>query len=319
MDTAKRLTYNEPWILQRADPYVYRHTDGTYYFTASVPAYDGIVLRKSSSLSALPDAIETEVWHCHASGPMSKHIWAPELHYLDGTWYIYYAGGDIDDIWAIRPYVLECKDEDPITGTWKELGKMQRADDDEFSFEAFSLDGTVFENKGRRYYVWAEKVGVGKQISNLYIAEMEKPWKLKTVQVMLTTPDYDWERVGFWVNEGPAVIKRGGRIFLTYSASETGKSYCMGMLTASEDSDLLDPKSWTKERYPVLASDEKLGIYGPGHNSFTVDENGNDICVYHARNEEEIEGDPLYNPNRHARLMPVRWAEYVRPVFSYEN
>lgn len=319
MDTAKRLTYNEPWILQRADPYVYRHTDGTYYFTASVPAYDGIVLRKSSSLSALPDAIETEVWHCHASGPMSKHIWAPELHYLDGAWYIYYAGGDIDDIWAIRPYVLECKDEDPITGTWKELGKMQRADDDEFSFEAFSLDATVFENKGRRYYVWAEKVGVGKQISNLYIAEMEKPWKLKTVQVMLTTPDYDWERVGFWVNEGPAVIKRGGRIFLTYSASETGKPYCMGMLTASEDSDLLDPKSWTKERYPVLASDEKLGIYGPGHNSFTVDENGNDICVYHARNEEEIEGDPLYNPNRHARLMPVRWDENGRPVFSYEN
>ena len=39
------LLYNKPWILQRADPYVYRHTDGTYYFTASVPAYDGIVLR----------------------------------------------------------------------------------------------------------------------------------------------------------------------------------------------------------------------------------------------------------------------------------
>ena len=37
------LLYNKPWILQRADPYVYRHTDGTYYFTASVPAYDGIV------------------------------------------------------------------------------------------------------------------------------------------------------------------------------------------------------------------------------------------------------------------------------------
>ncbi len=28
--------YNEPFILQRADPYVYKHNDGTYYFTASV-------------------------------------------------------------------------------------------------------------------------------------------------------------------------------------------------------------------------------------------------------------------------------------------
>ncbi len=318
MSQEKTLKFNEPWILQRADPYVYRHTDGTYYFTASVPAYDGIVLRRADSLAELSDAPETEIWHKHDEGIMSIHIWAPELHYLDGAWYIYFAGGDKDNIWEIRPYVLQCLDEDPITGTWKELGKIQRADDDEFSFEAFSLDATVFENKGERYYVWAEKVGVGRQISNLYIARMETPWKLATVQVMLTTPDYDWERVGFWVNEGPAVIKHGGKIFLTYSASETGKPYCMGMLTADENSDLLDPKSWTKERYPVLASDDSKKIYGPGHNSFTVDGEGRDICVFHARGEETIEGDPLYNPNRHAMLMPVKWDENGRPVFSFD-
>ena len=62
------------------------------------------------------------------------------------------------------------------------------------------LDATVFENKGKHYYVWAEKVGVGKQISNLYIGEMETPYKLKTVQVLLTSPDYDWERVGLRMN-----------------------------------------------------------------------------------------------------------------------
>ena len=314
----KELIYNKPWILQRADPYIYRHTDGTYYFTASVPAYDGIVLRKASHLADLPEAKEAEIWHCHESGPMSQHIWAPELHYLDGHWYIYFAGSRKDDIWALRPYVLECDDADPITGTWKELGKMERADEDEFSFEAFSLDATVFENHGKRYYVWAEKVGVGKQISNLYIAEMKNPHKLATVQVLLTTPDYDWERIGFWVNEGPAVIHHDGKIFLTYSASETGAAYCMGMLTADEESDLLDPKSWVKERYPVLKTDASRGIYGPGHNTFTVDEEGNDLCVYHARQEEKIEGDPLYNPNRHAQLMKLKWNENGRPVFSYE-
>ncbi len=319
MSLNNELEFCSPWIFQRADPYVYRHTDGTYYFTASVPEYDRIVLRKAKSLAELPDAPETEVWHKHESGPMSIHIWAPELHYLDGAWYIYYAGGDKDDIWKIRPYVLECRDEDPITGTWKELGKMQRADDDEFSFEAFSLDATVFESCGVRYYVWAEKVGVGRQISNLYIGRMEKPWKLATVQVMLTTPDYDWERVGYWVNEGPAVIKHDGRIFLTYSASETGKAYCMGMLSAREGDDLLDPKSWVKERFPVLKSDESRRIFGPGHNSFTVDEEGRDICVFHARGEEIIEGDPLYNPNRHAMLMPVKWDAEGRPVFSFEQ
>lgn len=313
-----KLNYNEPWILQRADPYIYRHTDGTYYFTASIPTYDGIVLRKANTLKGLQEAKEYEVWHKHESGIMSCHIWAPELHYLDGKWYLYYAGGDKEDIWAIRPYVLECADEDPITGNWIEKGKMKCAPEDEFSFRAFSLDATVFENQGKRYYVWAEKVSVGRQISNLYIAEMKSPYELKTVQVLLTTPDYDWERIGFFVNEGPAVIKRNGKLYLTYSASETGIYYCMGMLTADENADLLDPRSWKKERYPVLQTDAKRKIYGPGHNCFTVDEDGNDICVYHARTEAEIVGDPLYNPNRHAMLMKVRWNENG-PVFSYEE
>lgn len=311
-----QLKYNEPWILQRADPFICRH-NGKYYFTASVPAYDRIILRSADTLAGIADAEEVTIWEKHASGIMSAHIWAPELHYLDGKWYIYFAGGEKENIWKIRPYVLECADENPVTGTWKELGMMQCADEDEFSFRGFSLDATIFENQGKQYYVWAEKVGVGRQISNLYIAEMETPNKLKTVQVLLTTPDYDWERVGFWVNEGPAVIKRNGKIFLTYSASETGAPYCMGMLTANEDSDLLDPLSWKKERYPVLQSDASLEIYGPGHNSFTVDEEGNDILVYHARKESVIEGDPLYNPNRHTMLMKIKWEE-ERPVFRYQ-
>ena len=194
---------------------------------------------------------------------------------------------------------------------------MKRADEDEFSFEAFSLDATIFENKGEYYYVWAEKVGVGKQISNLYIARMEAADKLATVQVLLTTPDYDWERVDFWVNEGPAVVKKNGHIYLTYSASGTGACYCMGMMSTTEDADILDPKSWVKERYPVLCTDVEKGIYGPGHNSFTKDAEGNDICVFHARTYEEIVGDPLYDPNRHAMLMKLGWDENDRPVFAF--
>ena len=314
----KTVKYNEPWILQRADPYVYKHIDGTYYFTASVPAYDTVVLRSSKTLAGLAEAEEKVLWRKHESGPMSKHIWAPEIHYLFGKWYIYFAGGEMDDEWEIRPYVLECQGDDPMQDEWIEKGKMVRAEGDEFSFEAFSLDATVFENKGRWYYIWAEKVGVGKQISNLYIAEMENGYTLKTIQVLLTTPDYDWERHGFWVNEGPGIIKHNGKIFMTYSASETGIQYCVGMLTADEDADLLDPRSWTKERYPVLATNEEKGIYGPGHNSFTKDEEGNDIIVYHARTEAEIVGNPLYNPNRHAMLMKIKWSEDGRPVFDYE-
>ena len=310
-----QIEYNKPWILQRADPYIYKHEDGTYYFTASVPEYDHIMLRKSGTLAGLQTAEEKIIWRKHEKGEMSCHVWAPELHYLFGKWYLYFAAGDIDDIWQIRPYVLECTGEDPTSDEWIELGMMQCAKEDEFSFGAFSLDATIFENSGKYYCVWAEKVSVGKQISNLYIAELESANKLRTVQVLLTSPDYDWERVGFWVNEGPAVMKRNGKIFLTYSASETGIHYCMGMMSVEEECDLLDPLNWKKERYPVLQTSVEHGVFGPGHNSFTVDEDGNDICVYHARTEEQILGNPLYNPNRHAMLMKVDWNKEGMPVF----
>lgn len=310
---------NKPFIEQRADPYVCRHTDGSYYFTASVPDYDRIVLRRANTLRGLQDAEEITVWKRHKRGKMSEHIWAPELHYLDGRWFLYFAAGRRKHIWKIRPYVLECLGQDPLHDRWVERGKIRRSNDDIYSFKAFSLDATVFEHRGEKYFVWAEKVSVGIQISNIYIARMESPVKLATAQVMLTTPDYDWERQDIWVNEAPAVIKKNGRIFLTYSASATGECYCMGMLSIGEDEDLLDPRAWKKERYPVLKSDASLGIYGPGHNSFTTLEDGTDVCVYHGRPYAKINGDPLYDPNRHARLMRVEWDEKGYPVFDYRN
>ena len=57
----------------------------SYYFTASVPAYDGIVLRRAGTLAELSGAEEVMVWKKHESGPMSYHIWAPEIHYLFGN------------------------------------------------------------------------------------------------------------------------------------------------------------------------------------------------------------------------------------------
>ncbi|MBQ3790744.1 MAG: family 43 glycosylhydrolase [Lachnospiraceae bacterium] len=311
--------YHQAFIEQRADPYILRHTDGRYYFTASVPAYDRIVLRTAEDLFSLKDAEEVTIWTKHESGDMSLHIWAPELHYIDGRWYLYFAASRTDDIWRLRPYILACEGQDPIRDPWKECGKIRRSDDDIYSFEAFSLDATTFTAGDARYYVWAEKVSVGIQISNLYIARMESPTKLATAQVLLTTPDYDWERVKIWVNEGPAVLKHDGRIYLTYSASATGAEYCMGMLSIDETDDLLDPRRWKKERYPVLCSDPERGIYGPGHNSFTSLPDGRDVCVFHARNYAEIEGDPLYDPNRHTMLMEILWDPDGRPVFDYEN
>lgn len=311
----KRTVYNEPFISQRADPYVCRVGEW-YYFTASVPEYDRIVLRQSRTLNGLKDAVEVTIWKKHERGIMSCHIWAPELQVINNQYYIYFAAGEVEDIWKIRPYVLKCEGADPVRDKWTELGQMQGMEG--FSFQDFSLDMTIFEHIGERYCVWAEKVNIGKKISNLYIAKLEEPNKLGSSQILLSSPDYDWERHGFWVNEGPAAIFHEDKLYLTYSASETGICYCVGMLSIPVAGDLLDPRQWKKERYPVLCTDWEKGLLGPGHNSFVKDEEGKDIMFYHARQYDEIVGDPLYDPNRHTYRMGIHW-EDEGPVFDFLN
>ena len=166
----------------------------------------GLFLRAANDLGGLVHAEEKTLWVRHESGPQSIHIWAPEIHYLFGGWYIYYAAGDKDDIWNIRPYVLHCKGQNPMKDEWEELGMMQAADSDEFFVPCLfsGRDGVL--NTGENGIISGrKKTGVGRQISNLYIGKMAAANKLCTDQVLLTTPDYDWERVDFWVNEGPAI------------------------------------------------------------------------------------------------------------------
>ncbi|SUJ14844.1 Alpha-N-arabinofuranosidase 2 precursor [Shewanella morhuae] len=85
--------------------------------------------------------------------------------------------------------------------------------------DTFCLDATTFEHNGQLYYLWAQKAPDIQGNSNLYIAKMDTPDKISSTPVMLTKPEYPWEIKGFWVNEGPSVLKRHGKIFITYSAS----------------------------------------------------------------------------------------------------
>ena len=312
-------TYFSPLAPQRADPYLYQHTDGKYYFTATCPLYDRVEIRCADTVNGIASAPAREVWHKHAYGKMACHIWAPEIHYIMGQWVIYFAAGNVPGKWNIRPYALICKGSDPMKDEWVEAGMMQAADGDPYPFTNFSLDMTVFEHRGKWYAIWAQKFGTPeaeKDISNLYLAELETPTKLKTFHVLLSTPDYDGERDGgFWVNEGPAILKHDGTIYCTFSASATGACYCMGLLRASEDADLMDPRSWKKDRYPVLKTDASLKVFGPGHNCFVRGDEGEQLALVHFRNYEKIHGDPLDDHNRHAHVLKVTFKEDGSPEF----
>ena len=310
------MQYLSPLVPQRADPYLYKFNK-KYYFTATCPEYDHIELRCADTINGIATATPRTIWVRHNTGKMASHIWAPEIHYIMGKWVIYFAAGELPGIWEIRPDALICEGDDPMEDSWVEAGMMQAAEGDPYSFTDFSLDMTVFEHRGKWYTIWAQKVGTVNGISNLYIAELENPVKLRTVQVLLTTPDYDWERDGgFWVNEGPAVLKHHGKVYVTFSASATGACYCMGMLTADLNSDLLDPLSWRKSRWPVLQTDETLKVYGPGHNCFVRGDENEHLTLLHFRSYEKITGDPLNDHNRHAHVMKVTFDENDAPVFK---
>lgn len=308
-----------PLVLQRADPCVLRH-GGTYYFTASHPQYDRIVLRRAGRLEDLQRAAEIEIWHRHDDGPQSHLIWAPEIHRVDGAWYLYYAAAPNDEntqdgpsenaTFNHRMFVLENVSEDPFAGEWVERGQIDTG------WESFALDATSFELDGRQYLVWAQEDLQVRGHSNLYIAPMENPWTLAGPAVELTRPVLEWEIRGFRVNEGPAVLEHEGTLFLTYSASATGTDYAMGLLTASVGADVLDPASWTKSESPVFVSDPSVDRYGPGHNSFTTTPDGDVVLVYHARTYTEIDGDPLLDPNRHACAQVLPFDAEGKPVWS---
>lgn len=318
--------YPNPFITERADPYITKGSDGYYYFTASYPAYlnvdsgyDRIILRRSKTVLGLCEAEEKTIWFAHNEGIMSKHIWAPEIHEIKGKWYIFFAAGEKDNVWNIRPYMLLCEGNDPMNDSWKELGKVKASDGDNISFNSFSLDMTHFEHKGKHYLIWAEIIGD----SSLFMAEIdpEKPNELLCKPILLTKPEYDWEKVNHRVNEGASVLKTKDRIYVFFSASGTGAEYCMGMLYADADSDLMKEESWTKVTEPVLQTKDLPGEAGPGHNSFVTDEMGNLLLVYHSRPDSHLKGEcgtycneSLYDPCRHARIRFVRFDENGVPI-----
>jgi GH43 family beta-xylosidase len=310
-----------PIVLQRADPCVLRDGD-SYLFTGSHPLYDRIVLRHAHRLDDLQAAPEVTVWTRHAEGPQSHLIWAPELHRIGNAWYIYYAAAPDEETTADAPgaaptfnhriFVLENTSADPLDTTWTERGQVDTG------WDSFALDATSFvlEGTDQQFLVWAQQDLQVEGNSNLYIARMENPWTLATPAVELSRPEFAWEKEGFSVNEGPSVLQRDGHLFLSYSGAATGIEYAMGLLTASADSDLLDPASWTKSAEPVFTSAPADGQYGPGHNSFTTTEDGRAVLVYHARTYTEIVGDPLRDPNRHARAQILPFDENGVPQWG---
>lgn len=271
---APASTYRNPLLPSGADPWVVRR-DGFYYYLNTLG--DRIAIRKTLDLSQLARAEPVTVWRPPARGPNSTSIWAPELHVLDGRWFLYYTAADKahDDDDHRHVFVLENDGADPTQGRWIDRGMLET--------RHTGIDGTVFRHRGALYFVYSAYVG---DHSDLVIARMRDPWTLSTTQVDIARPTYAWEmQGGRRILEGPEFLAGpGDTVFLVYSASACwSDDYALGMLQASAGADLTDPASWRKSPEPVFAKSPAHGIYATGHNAFFKSPDGRqDWILYHA-------------------------------------
>jgi len=298
-------TFQNPLLPSGPDPWVIAN-DGYYYYTHTVG--NGVRLWKTKALSDLKNAPNKLVWTPPATGPNSKEIWAPEIHFLNGKWYIYYAADDGRNE-NHRLWVLENESADPLEGTWIDKGQITDPSN------KWAIDGSVGEINGQLYFVWSGWEGDTNVRQDIYIAKMKNPWTIDGNRVTLSRPTHDWETIGDPdVNEGPQFLQKNGRVFLTYSGSGCWTdNYAIGLLSLKPDGNPLDSTAWSKSPTPVFVKSPENGTFGPGHNSFFRSADGTeDWILYHA-NPEAGQG---CGRNRSPRMQKFTWSADGVPQFG---
>jgi len=261
---------SNPLVERAADPWVTRHNDAYYYCYSR---RGGLWVNTARTLKEVLQRTGKCVWQPEEDKAYSEELWAPELHQIEGRWYIYFAADDGKNQ-NHRMYVLASKGPDPM-GPYAFVGKLPSTPD------KWAIDGTVLKHNGNFYFVWSGWEGDVDLSQELYIARIKSPTELEGERVQISSPEYDWERSVYPINEGPVALYHEGRTFLIFSAdaSWTDK-YCLGQLELVGD-DPLDPKCWKKKPTPVFSPTDK--VFGPGHCSFIKSPDGTeDWIIYHS-------------------------------------
>ncbi|ASV29709.1 glycoside hydrolase family 43 protein [Maribacter cobaltidurans] len=312
-DLAK--TFTNPLLPSGPDPYSTYH-NGYYHYMSTEG--NKLVLKRVKNLANLKNAEVKTIWTPPEGTLYSHNIWAPEIHYIDGRWYSYFAADDGNNV-NHRMYVIENTSEDPFTGTFEFKGKIAAATD------KWAIDGNVFEFKGQLYMIWSGWEGDDNGQQDIFIAKMKNPIEIEGDRVKISSPTNDWEK--HWntgtsdenpphvlVNEGPQFLTHDNKIFIVFSASGCWTDYySLGLLTFTGTDNLLDPQNWLKSPEPIFTQSPENEVYGPGHNSFFKSPDGTeDWILYHANSKPGEGCGPLRSP----RMQKIGWDENSYPILG---
>lgn len=285
-------TVTNPIVSKGADPWVVREGEMFHYCYVRK---DTVFLKSVKRISELKDAKERVLWIPEKGTAYSKEVWAPELHFLEGKWYIYVAADDGKNE-NHRMHIIASEGAS-ISSAFKYFGILTDKSD------KWAIDGSPFKYNDKLYYIWSGWEGNKNVAQNIYIAEMSSPTSIKSERILLSKPEKDWEKRGSnkdlpTINEGPEILEKNGKLFLIYSAAGSWSDhYCLGMLTLT-GKDPLKAKNWKKSPEPVFESNEF--VTSPGHASF-IKIKKKDYIVYHSARHKGAGWD------RQVNIQPFEW------------
>ncbi len=285
---------------------------GKYYFTFQSIGGDSVELLCADRLEDLSKASRRTVWN--AQRDSMTHFWSPEIHRVNDKWYLYFEGddGNTDNH---HLFVMECPNEDPMTGNFTMKGVIETHAEWNYGIHPNLLQLP----SGDLYLLWSgwPERRHETETQCIYIARMENPWTLSSERVMISQPEYEWERqwinpdgtrsaYPIYVNENPEafVSPDGQQVVVLYSASGIWTEYtAMGMLSAPATADLTVPDVWTKHPEPVLSPDTSNFVSMTDVFLIPSADNTQTLMVYEKKRREQG------NIVRDTYMRPVKWSE----------
>ncbi len=276
--------------VRMGDPFVLLH-EQKYYLFGTTAASQGFEYYTSSDLVHWTRG----GWALRKTedGWADANFWAPEVIHYRGRFYMTYSARvrGSNPARMLTALAVSDRPEGPyrdLYAPWFDAGYS-------------AIDAHIFVDSDGAPYLYFSQNGARDGYSYGLIngvALSSDLAKLMGEPVKLLEADQPWERINWtWnrCNEGPSVIKHGGKYYMTYSANNTGApGYGVGYAAAGSP---LGP--WVKNPgNPILASNLDIGVSSPGHNSITTSQDGKELfIVYHSH------ADPA-NP-RGARVVNI--------------
>lgn len=288
-----------------ADPWLVYHEG--YYYLSTTTWRSELLMTRSPTLAGLKTAIPVQIY-VETDPSRCCNMWAPEFYLLDGPngprWYFYYSAGTSGTHDNQRTHVLESAGTDPL-GPYTYKSRIYDPYND-----GWAIDGSILELNDALYFLFSSWVGPNQ---SLFIAPMSDPWTISGPRVLISQPEYDWERHGANVNEAPVALYRDDDVFIIYSASFCATpEYKLGMLTYN-GGDPLRGDSWDKHPEPVFQRADENGVFGPAHNGFFRSPDGTeDWIVYHANDSAQGGCDD----GRTTRVQRFTWNDDGTPSFG---